>query len=121
MYFIYPETCGVRLEEMDSIFGDASTMAGTPSMRAESGLLMPSGSPIGSPYGNAASSHSIPGLSLDSDVMDEDDRKRRNTGGEDRTVSGWLSRVVGRDRSNSPSSRQGRYAPVGSSDNRNNG
>ena len=25
VYFVYPETCGVRLEDMDSLFGDAST------------------------------------------------------------------------------------------------
>ncbi|EFW99000.1 major facilitator superfamily transporter monosaccharide [Grosmannia clavigera kw1407] len=30
VYFLYPETCGVRLEEMGSLFGDASTAIGTP-------------------------------------------------------------------------------------------
>ena len=23
MYFLYPETCGIRLEDMDALFGDA--------------------------------------------------------------------------------------------------
>jgi hypothetical protein len=48
VYFIYPETCGVRLEEMDSLFGDATTMVGTPSIRSETGSALRASSPVGS-------------------------------------------------------------------------
>ncbi|UKZ77240.1 hypothetical protein TrVFT333_004960 [Trichoderma virens FT-333] len=64
VYFIYPETCGVRLEDMDSIFGDASTVA-TPSIHAETGSLIRGGSPIGSGRMPFRSTTPIPGLSLD--------------------------------------------------------
>ncbi|KKF92767.1 High-affinity glucose transporter [Ceratocystis platani] len=42
VYFLYPETCGVRLEDMDQLFGDASTAIGTPSMHPnETASLIP--------------------------------------------------------------------------------
>lgn len=113
VYFIYPETCGVRLEEMDSLFGDASTVMGTPSIHAETGSLMRGGSPIGSARGIGPSS-AIPGLSLDPGDMDDDRKSQIQTNsGEDRSVGAWLSRVVGRGRSDSTGSAQGRYAPLG--------
>ena len=116
VYFIYPETCGVRLEEMDSIFGDASTVMGTPSLHDEAGSLMRAGSPIGS--ARAGSSGAIPGLSLDPGADLDDDQKSQiqTSGGEDRSVGAWLSRVVGRGRSDSTGSGQGRYAPIGQAD-----
>ncbi|KAK0389781.1 hypothetical protein NLU13_3354 [Sarocladium strictum] len=113
VYFIYPETCGVRLEEMDSIFGDASTVMGTPSLRDEAGSLMRAGSPVGSARGGSSSA--IPGFSLDAAADMDDDQKSQiqTSGGEDRSVGAWLSRVVGRGRSDSTGSGQGRYAPLG--------
>lgn len=113
VYFIYPETCGVRLEDMDSLFGDASTVMGTPSIHtAETGSLMRPGSPIGSARG-IGPSHAIPGLSLDPEADDDNKSQIQTSGGEDRSIGGWLSRVVGRGRANSSSSGQGRYAPLG--------
>lgn len=96
---------------MDSLFGDASTTMGTPSIRgAETGSLMP-GSPIGS--GRGVPSGGIPGLSLD----DDDNKSQIQTsGGEDRSVGGWLSRVVGRRGSQGSGSGSGRYAPIGQND-----
>lgn len=32
VYYVYPETMGVHLEDMDSLFGDKSIMSGTPSI-----------------------------------------------------------------------------------------
>ncbi|KAF5021434.1 hypothetical protein F66182_6528 [Fusarium sp. NRRL 66182] len=117
VYFIYPETCGVRLEDMDSLFGDASTVAGTPSIHGtETGSLMRAGSPAGSGRGLLGPSSSIPGLSLDPPTMDDDNKSQSQmqaSGGNDGSVGGWLSRVVGRNRSDSGSSAQGRYAPLG--------
>ncbi|TKW52375.1 High-affinity glucose transporter [Colletotrichum tanaceti] len=118
VYFIYPETCGVRLEEMDSLFGDASTVIGTPSIHAaENDSLMRAGSPIGSiDYrgrpGNFTANSAIPGLSLDPpDIPDG----RGQDGEASSTISGWVSRVVGRTRDQS-SSGSGRYAPVNQDD-----
>lgn len=107
VYFVYPETCGVRLEEMDSIFGDASTVMGTPSIHADAESLLRAGSP--------GPSRDIPGMTLDADADMDDDRKAQiqTSGGEDRSIGGWLSRVVGRGRSDSGGSGQGRYAPLG--------
>ncbi|CAM1503985.1 Fc.00g015760.m01.CDS01 [Cosmosporella sp. VM-42] len=114
VYFIYPETCGVRLEDMDSIFGDASTVMGTPSVHAETGSLMRAGSPVGSARGGFGPSSAIPGLALDPPIIDDDNKSGIQTnGGEDRSIGGWLSRVVGRNRSDSSGSGQGRYAPLG--------
>ncbi|PHH86645.1 hypothetical protein CDD83_9942 [Cordyceps sp. RAO-2017] len=116
VYFIYPETCGVRLEDMDSLFGDASTVVGTPSIRAETGSLIRGGSPIGSGRGTLGSTSAIPGLSLGPGSEIDDDNKppvQPGGGGEDRSVGGWLSRVVHRGRADSTGSGQGRYAPLG--------
>jgi MFS family permease len=111
VYFVYPETCGVRLEEMDSLFGDASTIGGTPSVHAEAGALMGGGSPIGSVRGGPGG---IPPMNLDAPEVDDDNKSQIQTsGGEDRSVGGWLSRVVGRGRADSNGSGQGRYAPLG--------
>ncbi|KND94385.1 High-affinity glucose transporter [Tolypocladium ophioglossoides CBS 100239] len=124
VYFIYPETCGVRLEDMDSIFGDASTVVGTPSIHAETGSLMRGGSPAGSGRGAMGASSAIPGLSLEPGPDIDDDRKSQiqTSGGEDRSIGGWLSRVVGRGGDDSAGSGQGRYAPLGQQEegNRNN-
>ncbi|KAL6400655.1 sugar transport protein STP1 [Ilyonectria robusta] len=122
VYFIYPETCGVRLEDMGSIFGDASTVMGTPSVHGDTGSLLRVGSPVGSSRGLLGPSAMIPGLSLDPASMDDDNKSGIQTnGGDDRSVRGWLSRVVGRNRSDSSGSGQGRYAPLGQhEDGRNN-
>lgn len=123
VYFLYPETCGVRLEEMDTLFGDASTIMGTPSIHDESNSLFRGGSPIGSARGRPGGG--IPDLSLGAALDDDDDRKSQiqTSGGEDRSVGAWLSRVVGRGRDSSQSSGQGRYAPLGQQEdgNRNDG
>ncbi|KAL3960236.1 hypothetical protein ACCO45_005353 [Purpureocillium lilacinum] len=115
VYFIYPETCGVRLEDMDSIFGDASTVVGTPSIHAETGSLIRGGSPIGSGRVFMGQPSGIPPLNLEPGAEVDDDNKSQiqTSGGEDRSIGGWLSRVVGRGRADSGGSGQGRYAPLG--------
>jgi sugar porter (SP) family MFS transporter len=113
VWFVYPETCGVRLEDMDSIFGDAS-VANTPSLRGETGSLIP-GSPIGSDFRYPGSASGRPGAIPDLSLNADDERPRGRApepgsvaaGG----VAGWLSRVVSRGRSGSAhSSNQGRYS-----------
>ncbi|KAK4122675.1 hypothetical protein N657DRAFT_691172 [Parathielavia appendiculata] len=52
VYFLYPETCGVRLEDMDALFGDSTRALGTPAesptpaLRAESDALLGRASPV---------------------------------------------------------------------------
>ncbi|KAJ2966007.1 hypothetical protein NQ176_g10345 [Zarea fungicola] len=116
VYFTYPETRGVRLEEMDSIFGDASTAYAASSAQDESASLMRAGSPVGSGRGFAPSGP--PNLAMDDDGDDNDGKSQTQTsGGEDRSVGAWLSRVV-RGRSDSRGSgRSGRsYTPLGQQD-----
>ncbi|KAG6011680.1 hypothetical protein E4U54_007960 [Claviceps lovelessii] len=103
-------TCGVRLEDMNSLFGDASTVMGTPSIRADNESFMGASSP--------GPSRDVPALNLDADDMEDDPKTQIQTsGGDDRSIGGWLSRVVARGRSPSTGSgHQGRYAPVGQQD-----
>jgi MFS family permease len=111
VYFIYPETSGMRLEDMDSLFGDASTVMGTPSIHDETGSLMRTGSPVGSTAYGPSGFGGYP--------ADDDDNKSQiqTSGGDDRSIGGWLSRVVGgRARADSTGSGQGRYAPLGQQD-----
>ncbi|KAF9878520.1 hypothetical protein CkaCkLH20_04012 [Colletotrichum karsti] len=115
VYFIYPETCGVRLEEMNSLFGDASTVMGTPSVHAadDTGPLMP-GSPVGSYRGRPAytAQSAIPGLDLNPPEIPDG---KGQDGEASSTISGWVSRVVSRTR-NQSSSGSGRYHPVNQDD-----
>jgi hypothetical protein len=136
VYFFYPETCGVRLEEMDSLFGDASTTIGTPRSistplpgDAESGALLPPGSPVPSldlraSRGQFGPSSAIPGLNIDPptsphEASSSSSRRGGHSGGEGSSsrlgVSGWLSRVgVFRGGSSSNTSENGgKYAPLG--------
>ncbi|CAI4218200.1 unnamed protein product [Parascedosporium putredinis] len=82
VYFLYPETCGVRLEDMDVLFGDASTVAGTPSLRAETDSLMYPGSPIGSDFRGRSGftpSNAIPGLTLDPPDLEGSEHPKPST------------------------------------------
>ncbi|KAJ8125867.1 hypothetical protein O1611_g7771 [Lasiodiplodia mahajangana] len=121
VYFIYPETCGVRLEDMDSLFGDASTAIGTPGVRSETGSLVRAGSPVpsldlrGRPLGPDAN---IPPLDIDPPVVNIVDGKpmprlrseSRNSRGR---VGEWLSRMVGQTRGSSSSPAGGaRYTAL---------
>ncbi|KAI0972907.1 sugar transporter-domain-containing protein [Xylaria arbuscula] len=121
VYFVYPETCGVRLEDMDSLFGDASTAIGTPGVRSETGSLVRAGSPVpsldlrGRPL---ASDAAIPPLDIDPPAVNVVDGKpqprlrseSRNSRGR---VGEWLSRMVGQTRGSSSSPADGaRYAPL---------
>jgi hypothetical protein len=133
VYFLYPETCGVRLEDMDVLFGDSTRALGTPAsnttpaMRAESDSLLRPESPMPpldggassrSPMGRHPASAAIPGLDIDPPVDVEADGKSRGggrQGGGGGVVGGWFSRMMGRG-SGSGSGSGGEYAPVGQRD-----
>lgn len=103
MYFLYPETRGVRLEDMGALFGDtthphgtpvaSSSATDTPALRAESDALLRPASPATPLDGPAG------GIG----------RMARTSGSEEGPASGgWFSGIVGRKGKD----RAG-YAPVG--------
>jgi sugar porter (SP) family MFS transporter len=121
VYFLYPETCGVRLEDMDALFGDSTRALGTPAssstpaLRAESDALLRPASPV-QPLGGRSyhpASAAIPGLDIDPPEDVEADAKppREGEGGASKGLGGWFSRIMGRGGERSGSG--GRYAPVG--------
>ncbi|KAL3427548.1 MFS monosaccharide transporter [Phlyctema vagabunda] len=133
VYFIYPETCGVRLEDMDLLFGDATTAMPTPATRAETGSLMGVGSPVpsmdlrrgvmGTPsYGTPAfgqgigPSSAIPGLDIDPpNVSIKNGKPQFSTdeeAGEGEGVGGWISRMVTRNKGDDGSVKSGKYKPL---------
>lgn len=131
VYFIYPETSGVRLEDMNSIFGDATTTigtpasAGTPAFGPVDGSHVRAGSPVpsldmrGRPL--LADEQPFPGLDVDPPAVNFVNGRPQYEGGQaEGGVAGWLSRVVGRSqsraRSGSVSNRSGRYQPLGNQD-----
>lgn len=121
MYFLYPETCGVRLEDMDALFGDATRALGTPApstpaLHAESDALLRPESPVPQlDIRNRAAMRSprsagaaIRGLPIDPpDDVDDGKPRASGSGG----VGGWIARVMGRGK-NGGSSRGSQYAPI---------
>jgi hypothetical protein len=108
VYFIYPETCGVRLEDMDALFGDATANLGTPATPGTPSLGAvgaPSATGRGGPLLDP--SNAIPGLYIDPpDVVDRKPDQNGSGG-----VKGWFARVLGREREDT-----GEYAPLGQRD-----
>ncbi|KAI1323811.1 sugar transporter-domain-containing protein [Xylariaceae sp. FL0255] len=120
VYFIYPETCGVRLEDMDSLFGDASTAIGTPGMRSETGSLVRAGSPVPSLDLRGRPSDNIPPMDIDPPhvpIINGQPRYRSESRSSRGRVGEWLTRMVGQPRGSSGSpAGSGRYAPIGQRD-----
>lgn len=113
MYFIYPETANLKLEEMDQLFGDATTAMPTPQQEAEIESLMSGNrSPVPSidlrRPGNFTADSAIPGL----DINPPEDGK---AGKEDSRegMGGWISRMVQRTKSDD---KAGSYRSVGQQD-----
>ena len=101
VYFIYPETANLRLEDMDKVFGDATTAMPTPAQEAEiESLMSASRSPVPSldirrPR-NFVADNAIPGLDIDPPKGGEDGKE-----GNDEGFGGWISRIVRRNRAGS--------------------
>ncbi|KAH8593254.1 hypothetical protein B0O99DRAFT_742954 [Bisporella sp. PMI_857] len=137
VYFIYPETANIRLEDMDLLFGDATTAMPTPQTRAETGSLI--GGSVTSPvpsmdlrrgiisstpqvHPGLGAANAIPGLNIDPPDVSIVNGKPQYAASEADTegegVGGWISRIVnrGRDRSSSvrsgKSGRSGQYKPL---------
>lgn len=108
VYFLYPETSGVRLEDMDVLFGDAST-AITPATQGERGSLMSAGSPVPSldirrQYGQLGAESAIPGLDIDPPTASNEgatksgppQSQEEDTGGKSEGIGSWFSGLISR-------------------------
>ena len=124
MYFLYPETANVRLEDMNALFGDATTTMPTPATQAESGRLMGVGSPSsidirqGGAPGSFFAADAIPGLDIDPpdieigpDGKPVDSSRGRSANGDG--LGGWIGRMVSRTRRDrSDSQSKGTYGKI---------
>ena len=109
VYFLYPETANVRLEDMDQLFGDATTAMPTPAQHAEVESLM-ARSPVPSldiqrrRPGNFSADSAIPGLDIDPPNEGMENGKTKLPEGETETrsegIGGWISRMVNRSKGN---------------------
>ncbi|KAJ5710712.1 hypothetical protein N7488_004868, partial [Penicillium malachiteum] len=115
VYFLYPETSGVRLEDMNVLFGDATTTMPTPATEGERGSLIGAGSPVPSldirrPYGQFGAESSIPGLNIDPPSFSPHEGPSRSGHAGSHPGSsrgegfgGWISNMVSRQRTSSQS------------------
>ncbi len=124
VYFLYPETANVRLEDMDQLFGDATTAMPTPAQHAEVESLMSVRSPVPSldirrGPGHFSADNAIPGLDLnppqaqDSKGPLEDETPKREG------LGGWISRMANRGRKGSKGTNgeAGSYRRIDQDDN----
>ncbi|KAF1944883.1 hypothetical protein EJ02DRAFT_431991 [Clathrospora elynae] len=121
VYFIYPETANVRLEDMNSLFGDATTVAPTPETLAEVESLFSGdrGSPVPSLdiRGRRPQDDAIPGLNIDPPDLEsgKDMAKADTDNGEG--MGGWISKMVKKTKGNGEGDSSGaKYKQVGQDD-----
>ncbi|KXL50304.1 hypothetical protein M433DRAFT_432936 [Acidomyces richmondensis BFW] len=116
VWFIYPETANVRLEDMNSIFGDASTVAPTPQTIAEaeslfSGHRSPESFRLGGDQDDA-----VPDMDLQPPDVEIQDGKPIIKDNEDKGegVGGWISSLVKRTKGDDGAngSGSGKYRQV---------
>lgn len=106
VYFLYPETSGVRLEDMNVLFGDATTAMPTPVTQGERDSLIGVNSPVPSldlhrQPGQFTSDSAIPGLNIDPPTIGQDNTGKAGNGdSEDRSegFGGWISSMLSRNK-----------------------
>ncbi|OKL57168.1 hypothetical protein UA08_07700 [Talaromyces atroroseus] len=110
VYFLYPETSGVRLEDMNVLFGDATTAMPTPVTQGERDSLIGVNSPVPSldlhrQPGQFTSDNAIPGLSIDPPTIGPDHGAKVGNGdqpgdseGRSEGFGGWISNMLGRSK-----------------------
>lgn len=122
VYFIYPETANVRLEEMNALFGDATTAMGTPATNADTTSLFGGrGSPVPSfSLGQHGADSAIPGLDIDPPDVRLEDGKPMFSASADHSegVGGWITKLVKRAKGATDDDKQnsGNYKAVGQND-----
>lgn len=124
MYFLYPETANVRLEDMDQLFGDAVTAMPTPAQHAEVESLMSGArSPVPSldirRGGGYTADDAIPGLDINPPAVPVENGKPQlppeapaNGGG----LGGWISRMTQRTKGDRKKNGGGGYGRLGQDD-----
>ncbi|KAF2085787.1 hypothetical protein K490DRAFT_67384 [Saccharata proteae CBS 121410] len=126
VYFIYPETANVRLEDMNSLFGDATSVMPTPATLAEAeSLFSGRGSPVPSldiRRSGVGADNAIPGLNIDPPAVQVEDGKpmlSRQNSETNEGVGGWISNLVKRNKGNGEGDSQGggSYRRVGQDEN----
>ncbi|KAK0345578.1 Ribulose bisphosphate carboxylase large chain [Friedmanniomyces endolithicus] len=120
VWFIYPETANVRLEDMNSIFGDATTIAPTPEQIAEADSIFSGNtSPVPS-FRLGAQDDEIPDNIDDLHIPDVEiqdgkpmlGKNEEGNGGEG--VAGWISNMVKRTKGKEANGGgSGKYKQVG--------
>ncbi|PYI04286.1 MFS monosaccharide transporter, partial [Aspergillus sclerotiicarbonarius CBS 121057] len=125
VYFLYPETSGVRLEDMNLLFGDATTAMPTPATQGERGSLMSAGSPVPSldirrQYGHLGTDSAIPGLDIDPpNVSSSANTKPPRPGFREDTTSrpegfgGWISKMITRHKGSGLPGQSSQYRRLG--------
>lgn len=101
VYFTYPETSGVRLEDMNSIFGDATSTMPTPATQAEHSSLMGVGSPVPSlDIRQSPPLDGFPGFNIDPPSKSAESSKSQNPEDKpgDNRAGGWLRWMFQRGR-----------------------
>ncbi|KAK5001776.1 Ribulose bisphosphate carboxylase large chain [Cryomyces antarcticus] len=118
VYFIYPETANVRLEDMNALFGDATTAMPTPATLAEAESLFGDRSPVPSFHlaGQGADS-AIPGLDINPPTVSIEDGKpmlsKDQEADSGEGLGGWISNLVKRSKGHAEGEAgSGRYRRV---------
>ncbi|KAF2097868.1 hypothetical protein NA57DRAFT_66412 [Rhizodiscina lignyota] len=115
VWFIYPETANVRLEDMNSIFGDATSVAPTPQTQAEveslfSGNRSPTSLDLHAGQTHAADA-AIPGLDIDPPHVEIEEGRpkytRQASGDRSEGLGGWISNMVKRGKGDSSDAASG--------------
>ncbi|KAK3701576.1 Ribulose bisphosphate carboxylase large chain [Vermiconidia calcicola] len=118
VYFIYPETANVRLEDMNSIFGDASTAAPTPATLAEAeSLFSGNRSPVES-FRLGGNDEQIPDVDLQPPEVEVQDGKAmlsKDSDSQREGVGGWISNLVKQSKGGETNG-SGKYKRVGQHD-----
>ncbi|KAL8844097.1 MAG: hypothetical protein Q9176_001503 [Flavoplaca citrina] len=123
VYFLYPETANVRLEDMDQLFGDATTAMPTPAQHAEVESLMSARSPVPSldirrGHGHFGADSAIPGLDINPPQGQDGKKPLEDEPPKREGMGGWISRMTNRGRKDSKgtSGEAGSYRRVGQND-----
>ncbi|KAK4505006.1 hypothetical protein PRZ48_002969 [Zasmidium cellare] len=120
VWFIYPETANVRLEDMNSLFGDATTIAPTPETLAEAeSLFSGNRSPVGSFSLGDQGERPVPDMDLQPPDVEIQDGKPQLSKDESQGegVGGWITNVVKRARGDDANgSGSGKYKRVDQDD-----
>ncbi|KAK8169545.1 hypothetical protein IWX90DRAFT_485481 [Phyllosticta citrichinensis] len=131
VWFIYPETANVRLEDMNSLFGDATSQMPTPATLAEAESLFSAGSPVPSldirRGGGLGADNAIPGLDINPpnvnveggkpQYSNNSQRKDSNATSQREGLGGWISNLVKRGKDNGEGdSQSGSYRRINQDD-----